>query len=462
MGRWWSSCCTTRRRCGSGPAALRARRDGDLRALPAALLRARPRARGAARDWTRPTEYRSATCRTTRRLGPARSPMRGDHDRKARGGSRVGERFEAVVGPVAHGGHCIRPASRSTPSPGWCSSGTRSRVSGSSWRSPRAPTATGSGAATRWRSSRRRRTGSSRRARTPAPTAAAAATGSVALPRQRRAQGAVVREQLSRLAATDIHVEVGRPRRRGGAALAAASSGPFGPATGQRAAQAPLARGRPGRRLPDHRGAGTRCWPWPGRDRLDRHRAALSTVVGRRVVSRLPATTSSRSGRRFWQVHPGAVAGRWSKQSWTCSPRAAATFECWTSYHGSVCSRSFGPPTRSASPAALLPSTVGRTAGRPAAGANLAGSPGVVVDARRGRPRPSPRSCPRRSRADPGRAGPAAGRARALVVEQIVDAAAARHRHVACDPRPSPATVATFRKFATGSALAAGLRAMFP
>src|SRR4051812_49593438 len=27
--------------------------------------------------------------------------------RKARGGSRVGERFEAVVGSVAHGGHCI-------------------------------------------------------------------------------------------------------------------------------------------------------------------------------------------------------------------------------------------------------------------------------------------------------------------------------------------------------------------
>ena len=27
--------------------------------------------------------------------------------RKERGQSRVGERFEAVVGPVAHGGHCI-------------------------------------------------------------------------------------------------------------------------------------------------------------------------------------------------------------------------------------------------------------------------------------------------------------------------------------------------------------------
>ncbi|GAA2152735.1 class I SAM-dependent RNA methyltransferase [Nocardioides koreensis] len=33
----------------------------------------------------------------------SRTPRR----RKARGRSRVGERFEAVVGPVAHGGHCI-------------------------------------------------------------------------------------------------------------------------------------------------------------------------------------------------------------------------------------------------------------------------------------------------------------------------------------------------------------------
>src|SRR6476469_9766475 len=32
---------------------------------------------------------------------------RGPRQRKARGASRVGQRFEAVVGPVAHGGHCI-------------------------------------------------------------------------------------------------------------------------------------------------------------------------------------------------------------------------------------------------------------------------------------------------------------------------------------------------------------------
>ena len=32
---------------------------------------------------------------------------RTNRPRKARGRSRVGERFEAEVGPVAHGGHCV-------------------------------------------------------------------------------------------------------------------------------------------------------------------------------------------------------------------------------------------------------------------------------------------------------------------------------------------------------------------
>ena len=32
---------------------------------------------------------------------------RTNRPRRARGRSRVGERFEAEVGPVAHGGHCV-------------------------------------------------------------------------------------------------------------------------------------------------------------------------------------------------------------------------------------------------------------------------------------------------------------------------------------------------------------------
>jgi len=37
----------------------------------------------------------------------SRRQHRGPRAKQARGASRVGERFEAVVGPVAHGGHCV-------------------------------------------------------------------------------------------------------------------------------------------------------------------------------------------------------------------------------------------------------------------------------------------------------------------------------------------------------------------
>ena len=88
----------------------------------------------------------------------------------ARGASRVGERFDAEVGPVAHGGHCVvrLPAPRGR---GSSSCGTRCRASGSSSRSPRAPRATGSCGPTRSRCSSRRPTGSRRRARSPGPGA---------------------------------------------------------------------------------------------------------------------------------------------------------------------------------------------------------------------------------------------------------------------------------------------------
>ena len=40
---------------------------------------------------------------TSRRRHPSRRPRQ----RQPKGASRVGERFEGVVGPVAHGGHCV-------------------------------------------------------------------------------------------------------------------------------------------------------------------------------------------------------------------------------------------------------------------------------------------------------------------------------------------------------------------
>src|SRR5690606_12998658 len=42
----------------------------------------------------------------TRRGGPGR-PGRQPRQRQARGAWHVGERYEVVVGPVAHGGHCV-------------------------------------------------------------------------------------------------------------------------------------------------------------------------------------------------------------------------------------------------------------------------------------------------------------------------------------------------------------------
>ena len=142
-----------------------------------------------------------------------------------------------------------------SPSPGWSSSGTRSRGSGSPSRSPRAPRATGSGAATRSRCTSRRPTGSRRRASFSGPDACGGCDFQhVSLDRQRELKADVVREQLSRLAGLDVEVTVeavpGRRRRACAGGPGSATCRSRRPA---RHAQAPLARRRPGRRLPDRR-----------------------------------------------------------------------------------------------------------------------------------------------------------------------------------------------------------------
>ena len=94
-----------------GPTALHARRHGHLGALPAAVLhdrRGARLARGQPGAGRRPSPWPRPARQQRRRLRPADRPVtRRPRARKERGRSRVGERFEAVVGPVAHGGHCI-------------------------------------------------------------------------------------------------------------------------------------------------------------------------------------------------------------------------------------------------------------------------------------------------------------------------------------------------------------------
>ena len=116
-----------------------------------------------------------ATCTVNRADGPVtrRRPRRGARPAVA---SRVGERFEVEVGPVAHGGHCVARLGRRRA--GWSSSGTPSRASGSCVEITEGTEGDRFWRATPSRCWSPRRTGSRRRARTPARAAAAAATSS--------------------------------------------------------------------------------------------------------------------------------------------------------------------------------------------------------------------------------------------------------------------------------------------
>ena len=76
-----------------GPAAVHARRDGDLGALPAARF-------GEGQEARRPRPATAATRRRTTWPHPVGTVTASED-------SLVGERFEVEVGPVAHGGHFV-------------------------------------------------------------------------------------------------------------------------------------------------------------------------------------------------------------------------------------------------------------------------------------------------------------------------------------------------------------------
>ena len=127
--------------------------------------------------------------------------------RQARGASRVGERFEAVVGPVAHGGHCVvrldPPESRvvfvrhAIPGERVVVEITEGTEGDRFWRGDAVEVLEAS----------------PDRVVPPCPYAGPDRCGGcdfqhVALPRQRDLKAAVVREQLARLARIDVPVEV--------------------------------------------------------------------------------------------------------------------------------------------------------------------------------------------------------------------------------------------------------------
>ena len=133
VGRWWEQLLHNQTALRlKGRLLFTPGRHGHLGALPAALLRDRPRARAARGPPGAPGDLRRGQVddrgndrqvpRDVTRRQPARPAT------APRGASRVGERYDAEVGPVAHGGHCV--ARLPAPSRGWCSCGTRSRGSG--------------------------------------------------------------------------------------------------------------------------------------------------------------------------------------------------------------------------------------------------------------------------------------------------------------------------------------------
>ena len=108
VGRWWEQLLHNQTALRlKGRLLFTPGRHGHLGALPAALVAGRPGAgearRGARARRRPPPRSRDAP------LAPGGRPVSRHHHRprKARGRSRVGERFEAEVGPVAHGGHCV-------------------------------------------------------------------------------------------------------------------------------------------------------------------------------------------------------------------------------------------------------------------------------------------------------------------------------------------------------------------
>ncbi|WP_028635822.1 class I SAM-dependent RNA methyltransferase [Nocardioides sp. URHA0032] len=368
--------------------------------------------------------------------------------RQARGESRVGERFEAVVGAVAHGGHCIVRLDGTADGPS-----DRPRVVFVRHAIPGERVVVeiteGTEGDRFWRGDAVEvLEASADRVEPPCPYAGPGRCGGcdfqhVALPRQRQLKASVVREQLGRLAATEVHTEVEAvPVDEHGLRWRTRIQWAVGP-RGRRG----LKKYRSNEVLPvddclitrtDARSisrAGTT---------LDRHAAALSTVVGERVVAPpYGEHVFAVEADGFWQVHPGAPRVLVETVLGLLEPRrgeVALDLYSGVGLFARFLADAVGPTGQ------VLAVEADRGASRHAQ-ANLAGLPGVVVecgavDRVLASPLPPAFGSADLVVLDPPREG-----ARALVVEQIVERRPRAVAYVACDPAALARDVATFQKF---------------
>ena len=368
--------------------------------------------------------------------------------RPARGGSRVGERFEAEVGPVAHGGHCIVRLEGTADGPS-----DRPRVVFVRHAIPGERVVVqiteGTDGDRFWRGDAvevLRASGD--RVSPPCPFAGPDLCGGcdfqhVSLPRQRELKAAVVREQLARLASTDVPVVVEPvPGDEDGLRWRTRVQWAVGP------------RGRRG--LRKHRSRDVvpvddclitrrdaRSVTRAGTS-LDRRGADLSTVVGEQVTSR-------RHGQHlfaveadgFWQVHPGAPTALVDAVLDVLAPRRGEVV--LDLYAGvGLFARYLADAV---GPSGHVLAVEGDRAATRHAQTNLGGLPGVVVETgsvdqvlASGLPAVFDRVD--LVVLDPPREG-----ARAVVVEQIVERRPRAVAYVACDPAALARDVATFQKF---------------
>ncbi len=369
-------------------------------------------------------------------------------ERKARGGSRVGERFEAVVGPIAHGGHCIVRLEGTVDGP----SDTPRVVfvrHGIPGERVVVEITEGTDGDRFWRGDAVEVLEASRdRVEPPCPYSGPGRCGGcdfqhIALPRQRELKASVVREQLARLGDTDVHAEVEAvPGDQDGLRWRTRIQW----ATGPRGLRG-LRRYRSRDVIPvddclitrtDARAinrAGTT---------LDRHtRATSSTTVETVAVPRHGEHRFVVETDGFWQVHPGAPRVLVETVLDFLEPRRgdrALDLYAGVGLFARFLAEAVGPS------GGVLAVEADRTATKHAK-SNLAGLEHVKVECGQvdkvlASPLPTAYQSVDVVVLDPPREG-----ARALVVEQVVVRSPRAVAYVACDPAALARDVATFAKF---------------